>query len=280
MKQASRTPSFLPRVYKANDGSAAAPSYSFTNNANTGLYTRANFLMATVQGVESAFFSNSTTNGLTVSYGVGFAGGSTETNAADVFLLRDAANTLALRNSTNAQAFRAYNTFTNASNYELATFDWTTSANRLTIGSKAAGTGTQRSVDYDAASHTWKIAGISVMSLDGANFRPEGAGGATIGAAATGWKQLFIDYTNTGTVGAVTINKAAGRVNIAAGATAIVVTNDKVTAASKVFPVPAQADANNPVLRSVVPALGSFTITVSTGPAANQAWDFFVVNTD
>ena len=39
-------------------------------------------------------------------------------NSSDVILARDAANALALRNSTAAQQFNLYNTYTDASNYE------------------------------------------------------------------------------------------------------------------------------------------------------------------
>lgn len=58
----------------------------------------------------------------------------------DVVLTRDAANTLALRNSTNAQAFNVYNTYTDASNYERGRFAYV--SNVLEIGHQAAGTGT------------------------------------------------------------------------------------------------------------------------------------------
>ena len=61
---------------------------------------------------------------------------------SDVLLRRDAANQLALRNSTAAQAFYVYNTYTDASNYERATFSW--SSNLLTVAADAAGTGTLR----------------------------------------------------------------------------------------------------------------------------------------
>ncbi len=49
------------------------------------------------------------TGGSAVSVGIG---------ATDLILARDAANTLAQRNGTNAQAFRVYNTYTDASNFE------------------------------------------------------------------------------------------------------------------------------------------------------------------
>jgi hypothetical protein len=63
-------------------------------------------------------------------------------NTNPVLLTADAANTLAVRNGTNAQAFRLYNTFTDASNYERAFMRWT--SNTLEIGTEAGGTGTGR----------------------------------------------------------------------------------------------------------------------------------------
>lgn len=62
--------------------------------------------------------------------------------AKDLILARDAANTLALRNGTTAQAFRVYNTYTDASNYERLTAKWLTNAASLLT--EAAGTGTLR----------------------------------------------------------------------------------------------------------------------------------------
>ena len=64
--------------------------------------------------------------------------------AADVLLERDAANTLAQRNSTNAQTFRIYNTYTDASNYERAGLYW--SSNVFCISGQKAGTGSTRLV--------------------------------------------------------------------------------------------------------------------------------------
>lgn len=58
----------------------------------------------------------------------------------DTFLVRDgAANTLAQRNSTNAQVHRLYETYTDASNYERGAF--TMGSDALTIAWESAGTG-------------------------------------------------------------------------------------------------------------------------------------------
>lgn len=76
-------------------------------------------------------------------------------SSSDLLLVRDAAGILAQRNGTTAQTFRLYNTFTDASNYERGVFDWGTTANTLTIGPQAAGTGTLRGV---SAIGTWSFA--------------------------------------------------------------------------------------------------------------------------
>ncbi len=68
-------------------------------------------------------------------------------SSPDVFLARDAANTLALRNGTAAQAFNVYNTFTDASNYERGFVRY--SGNVLQIGHEGAGTGnTGRTIEF------------------------------------------------------------------------------------------------------------------------------------
>jgi hypothetical protein len=70
----------------------------------------------------------------------------------DTKLYRDAANTLAQRNGTNAQTFRIYNTYTDASNYERGFMQW--SGNVLQIGTESAGTGTARSLTVKGAVST------------------------------------------------------------------------------------------------------------------------------
>jgi hypothetical protein len=75
--------------------------------------------------------------------GYGFAADvSLSSVTPDLWLRRDAANILAQRNGTAAQTFRAYNTFTNASNGEWLSIGW--ASNVCTITPQAAGTGTLR----------------------------------------------------------------------------------------------------------------------------------------
>jgi hypothetical protein len=67
----------------------------------------------------------------------------------DLSLLRDAANTLAQRNSTTAQTYRLYNTYTDASNYERLALVW--DSNTAKIQTEAAGTGTLRDLFVGAS---------------------------------------------------------------------------------------------------------------------------------
>jgi hypothetical protein len=66
------------------------------------------------------------------------------TGVGGAYLIADGTETLAQRNGVNAQAFRIYNTFTDASNYERGFVRW--NANVLQIGAEAAGTGLLRTV--------------------------------------------------------------------------------------------------------------------------------------
>lgn len=93
----------------------------FSSNTSAGFQFENN---ATVLGT----FSSTT--------GLGIGGG------GDLFLVRDAADTLAQRRGTNAQAFRLYNTFTDASNYERGFMRW--SGGVLEVGTENAGTGSAR----------------------------------------------------------------------------------------------------------------------------------------
>jgi len=60
----------------------------------------------------------------------------------DLYITRDAAATFAQRNSTNAQTFRLYNTYTDASNYERLAITW--GSNIVSIKPENAGTGSAR----------------------------------------------------------------------------------------------------------------------------------------
>ena len=71
-----------------------------------------------------------------LSWGGGTVAGA---NPGDLFLARDAADTLAQRRTTNAQTFRCYGTYTDASNYVRAALSSTSTA--VTLAAETAGTG-------------------------------------------------------------------------------------------------------------------------------------------
>lgn len=104
-------------------------------------------------------------------------------NAIQVRLTIDAANTLAQRNGTNAQGFNLYNTFTDASNYERSFRRYV--SNALEIGHEAAGTGTGareiRFISNGATRLSINTSGDTVVSLGRSLF---------LGASGVSWQQL------------------------------------------------------------------------------------------
>ena len=108
-------------------------------------------------------------------------------DAIDVNLYRQGAGVLAQSNAANAQAFRVYKTTDNNTTpgvYERGTFDWTTTANTLTIGAQMAG-GTLRPLNLVGSALTFN--GSPIVG-------GPGGGGAVVSAtppAFTGDGQLW-----------------------------------------------------------------------------------------
>lgn len=117
-------------------GSAGTPSYSFAADPDTGIFSTADQLKFATGGTQRAFI-DSGNGGRICCYQLAF-----DPSSSDVLLQRDAANVLALRNGVNAQAFRLYNTYTDASNWERFNFEWF--SNRAKLLTDALGTGTPR----------------------------------------------------------------------------------------------------------------------------------------
>lgn len=97
----------------------------------------------------------------------GISSGTPAEGNADVRLYRDAANTLALRNSTNAQALNIYKTYTDASNYERLAILY--SSNVAYIRHQNAGTGSARLLVPVTGSTT--VASLPAASTAGAGAR-------------------------------------------------------------------------------------------------------------
>lgn len=167
------TPIATDLLYGVDDPGGTPVSGKFTIAALATLLFASPALVTPTLGVASA--TSVTASGL-------LQAGSTLGINTDVLLARDAAAALAQRNSTTAQAFRVYNTWTDASNYERGVFDWTTTANVLSIGVQAAGTGTVREIRIG---NTNAPAAISLAAANGAMTVAVGitTGGAGLTAA-------------------------------------------------------------------------------------------------
>ncbi len=107
----------------------------------------------------------------TLSWTSGVVGGT-----EDLVLLRDAANTLAQRNGTNAQTLRLYNTYTDASNYERGNVGWVGSV--FTVTTSQAGTGTGRQVGFGVNGN------VQWVVNTGGHYTPAGNNASDLGSAS------------------------------------------------------------------------------------------------
>jgi hypothetical protein len=128
-------------------------------------------------GAQPAIFRlGQTTNGIQLQNGtiqlgstsnLSWSSGSPYSVACDTYLYRDAANTLGQRNGVNAQAFRLYNTYTDASNGEWGALRWNT--NVLEIGTYANGSGTVRNISLAGGSFLFTSDNTADIGASGAN---------------------------------------------------------------------------------------------------------------
>ena len=170
----------------SSNGSVSAPSFVFSGRgANWGFYS------AGATSVSLAMAGSNThqlwTDGSLYLLGnnAAFALGAT----SDLLIVRDAANTLAQRNGTNAQTLRVYNTYTDASNYDHLSFSH--SGGQAVISTFGAGTGAStshltikaggsRSILFNAGgSDKWSINSSGHFLAQADNTHDIGASGAT-----------------------------------------------------------------------------------------------------
>jgi hypothetical protein len=97
----------------------------------------------------------------------------------DAILQRDAANALAQRNGTNAQSFRVYNTYTDASNYERGFMRY--ASNALEVGHEAAGTGaTHRLINFITNNNTTVSIAGDALTVQGDLVVSSASGDSTV----------------------------------------------------------------------------------------------------
>jgi len=124
------------------DGTAAAPSLSFGNATGIGMRQSGSAIFFSKSGADLLGINNATA---ALAIQAGYALGFNSTTGPSAFLLSDGANNISLRNSTNAQSFRIYNTYSSGTSYERGDFYW--SSNVLSVGtSKGSGGGSARSL--------------------------------------------------------------------------------------------------------------------------------------
>lgn len=113
------------------------------SSANLNIYGHSGNLGFTIGQFQSNIYGGNTEtirvqNGNATFYAnVQLSGGNP--GVPDVILARDAANVPAFRNSTTAQTFRVYGTYTDASNYVRAAIN--TTSTTVTLAAETAGTG-------------------------------------------------------------------------------------------------------------------------------------------
>lgn len=133
-------------VVKFPDGSAAAPSITFTNDPDTGFFSgvAANIISVTIGTVEQfRFRPTSLVLASDVNLQWATASPLAGATAESVVVGRDGNNILALRNTTNAQEFRVWNTYTSVTEGEFGKLEW--ASNVFRVGTeKGSGSGTAR----------------------------------------------------------------------------------------------------------------------------------------
>jgi hypothetical protein len=164
-------------------GTAGAPSFFYSGGGGvSGIY----FPTVGSIGFVATTEQMRLVNGQAIRSLNGYSIGSSISSAGDVILARDDANILAQRNGVNAQAFRVYNTYTDASNYERANMEWNT--NRFRIFTDKAGTGASRSIDiissneiqfWTGSTQNWRISTSGHFLANTDNLYDIGAFGAT-----------------------------------------------------------------------------------------------------
>ena len=125
--------------------------------------------------------------------------------------------------------------------------------------------------------------GVTNENVFGYNATGIGSNTVCIGSSAITKCQVYGDIvldktvTAAGTTGAQTINKTVGTVNFAAGATSLVVTNNRVSTTSVII---ATVATNDTTLKSViaVAASGSFTLYANAAATAETRVNFIVIN--
>ena len=209
---ASATTAFLP-IAAANgvltsNGSAPVwstaltlSSLAFTGSSNPTIGGIAGTLL-----LNQDFSLGARAGGLFVTNSAGaysWSGTTAYNTTPDTYLYRDGVGIISQRNGANAQGFRVFNTFTDASSYEMASLDWIKYAGNLTLSTQATGTGTARGLVFEAANAqiSFFTSGASWQILAGA-LRVAGDNTGAIGGISSNRPGTVYSYTGFKATGA------------------------------------------------------------------------------
>lgn len=208
-------------TFLAADGSAVAPSYSFTNYPTTGWYATAGpVLQASVNGTRWLQLDSAGTfylNSASASINLGASPG-------DTIVAREAAGHWFFRNSTTAQRLSVANTYTSTTNYESFSVDWQTTANNAIVGTRTAATGTARPMQLVSqvgnGVSTFAAVRINSNALPFLNLGLLDASGAAAGTVTPGTFFTLGSIASTATSGPNVIVNIAPTYNQTSGTAA------------------------------------------------------------
>lgn len=165
---------------RTGDGTVAAPSTSYLSETGLGLYRDGAAEMTLVAGGSNYFTFSPNANNIRINSAgsFGWSSGASSLTAIDTVLVRDAANVVAQKNGTNAQALRLYQTTTGPVHNTLF----------MAAPTISSGFGTTPSI----------VAGSTAFCF---RVNVGGGGAATSGVigmptAVTGWQAIAQDMTN------------------------------------------------------------------------------------
>jgi hypothetical protein len=162
------------KFFVAKDG------YTFIGNSSTygNRFAANGQIFGVYGGTDRASLSLQSEEGQSAKFSLGSTAASfvISNSAASVRLAPDADNILAQRNGTNAQAFRVYNTYTDASNYQRLSFGFASGVAQIL--SSGAGTSGHAALTLGTGTGTWQFttAGNFIALAD--NTYDIGASGA------------------------------------------------------------------------------------------------------
>jgi hypothetical protein len=136
-----------------NTGQIGTPNFLIGNSSSSGIYFASGDLRLYVDASSAKFAMSSATTSVKIgsNYSFGWSGGTDASQTLDTILVRDGApNTLALRNSTAAQTFNVYGTWTTATtNFERLAIKYNVSDLAYQIAAEKGSTnGDYRPLDF------------------------------------------------------------------------------------------------------------------------------------